>query len=292
VSSPRRARDGRDHAPGDGRDRAPRDGRDHAPRGGHRRAGGRAPDQRIVGGLHPVRELLRAGQPVDRILLATTRDAGPIVAEIRALADAAHVPVEEVERRSLDEVADGLVHQGVVALAPPYVYASLQHVLDRAAAAGEAPLLVALDGVTDPHNLGSIARTAEAVGAHGLLVPGRRAVGVTPSAEKAAAGALAHLPVVAVGNLVRALGTLSECGVWSLGLDGDAEVVLADHPLASEPCVLVVGAEGAGLARLTRERCDALVRLPMRGRVGSLNASVAAAVALYELLRCRSTAGA
>jgi 23S rRNA (guanosine2251-2'-O)-methyltransferase len=276
VSSPRRARDGRDRAP----------------RGGHRRAGGRDPDQRVVGGLHPVRELLRAGQPVDRILLATTRDAGPIVAELRALADAAQVPVEEVERRSLDEVADGLVHQGVVALAPPFAYATLEDVLDGAAAAGEAPLLVALDGVTDPHNLGSIARTAEAVGAHGLLVPGRRAVGVTPSAEKAAAGALAHLPVVDVGNLVRALGTLSDRGVWSLGLDGDAEVTLADHPLASEPCVLVVGAEGAGLARLTRERCDALVRLPMRGRVGSLNASVAAAVALYELLRCRGTAGA
>jgi 23S rRNA (guanosine2251-2'-O)-methyltransferase len=274
-----------------------RDGRGRASRGG--RVGGAsrpdrrpASDQRLVVGLHPVRELLRAGQPVRRILMADTRDAGPLVAEIRALAAAAHVPVEEVERRSLDEVAEGLVHQGVVALAPPFAYATLDDVVARAAAACEAPLLVALDGITDPHNLGSIARTAEAVGAHGLLVPGRRAVGVTPSAEKAAAGALAHLPVVAVGNLVRTLGTLSERGVWSLGLDGDAEVALADHPLAGEPCVLVVGAEGAGLARLTRERCDALVRLPMRGRVGSLNASVAAAVALYELLRCRATADA
>jgi 23S rRNA (guanosine2251-2'-O)-methyltransferase len=271
-------------------------GRGHGGRGRVRPGSGRAgrgddrhaPDQRVVGGLHPVRELLRADRPIHRILVADTRDAGPLVAEIRSLAAAAHVPVEEVERRSLDDVADGLVHQGVVALAPPFAYARLDDVLDRAAAAGEAPLLVALDGVTDPHNLGSIARTAEAVGAHGLLVPGRRAVGVTPSAEKAAAGALAHLPVVTVGNLVRTLGTLSERGVWSLGLDGDAEVVLADHPLASEPCVLVVGAEGAGLARLTRERCDALVRLPMRGQVGSLNASVAAGVALYELVRCRA----
>ena len=272
-----------------------RDGRGRASRGGGRHPGGRDTrrgDQRVVGGLHPVRELLRAGTPVYRVLVADTRDAGPLVAEIRALADAAHVPVEEVERRSLDEVAEGLVHQGVVAVAPPFAYATLEDVLARAAAAGEAPLLVALDGVTDPHNLGSIARTAEAVGAHGLLVPGRRAVGVTPSAEKAAAGALAHLPVVAVGNLVRALGTLSDRGVWSLGLDGDAEVALAEHPLAGEPCVLVVGAEGAGLARLTRDRCDALVRLPMRGRVGSLNASVAAAVALYELLRRRDAAGA
>jgi 23S rRNA (guanosine2251-2'-O)-methyltransferase len=272
-----------------------RGGRGRANRGDGRHPGGRDTrrgDQRVVGGLHPVRELLRAGQPLHRILVADTRDAGPLVAEIRALADAAHVPVEEVERRSLDAVAEGLVHQGVVAVAPPFAYATLEDVLHRAAAAAEAPLLVALDGVTDPHNLGSIARTAEAVGAHGLLVPGRRAVGVTPSAEKAAAGALAHLPVVAVGNLVRTLGTLSERGVWSLGLDGAAEVTLAEHPLAGEACVLVVGAEGAGLARLTRDRCDALVRLPMRGRVGSLNASVAAAVALYELLRRRDPAGA
>jgi 23S rRNA (guanosine2251-2'-O)-methyltransferase len=235
-----------------------------------------------------VRELLRAGQPVERILLSRTRSASAVLDDLLAAARQAGVRVDEVDADTIDDRAEGLVHQGVLALAPSFPTVTLADVLDRAAAAGEAPLLVALDGVTDPHNLGSIARTAEAVGAHGLLVPSRRAAGVTPTAEKAAAGALAHLPVVAVTNLVRTLADLHDRGVWSLGLDGDADVDLADHPLASEPCVLVVGAEGAGLARLTRERCDALVKLPMRGHVGSLNASVAAGVALYTLLRRRT----
>jgi 23S rRNA (guanosine2251-2'-O)-methyltransferase len=241
-------------------------------------------EDRIVGGLHPVRELLRSEQDVTRLLIAVSRDPILILDEIEALAGERGIPVERHDRPVLDALTDGLVHQGVVALAPPLPVATLSEVLAAAERAGEAPLLVALDGVTDPHNLGSIARTAEAVGAHGLLVPERRAAGITPSAEKAAAGALAHLPVVPITNLARTLRELHEAGVWSIGLDGDAEVAIADHPLASEPCVLVVGAEGSGLARLTRDRCDALVRLPMRGRVGSLNASVAAAVALYTLL--------
>ena len=221
------------------------------------------------------------------LLLASGREPDAATSELLDLARAAGVKVRTVERGQLDDATEGLVHQGVVAVAPPFGTVTLAQVLERAATAGEPPLLVALDGVTDPHNLGSIARTAEAVGAHGLLLPGRRTASVTPVVEKAAAGALAHLPVAEVGNLVRALGQLGEAGVWSLGLHGDAEVALADHPLAGEACVLVVGAEGAGLSRLTRERCDALVRLPMRGRVGSLNASVAAAVALYELRRQR-----
>ena len=221
------------------------------------------------------------------LLLASGREPDAATSELLELARAAGIRIRTVERQQLDDATDGLVHQGVVAIAPPFLTVTLAQVLERAAATGEPPLLVALDGVTDPHNLGSIARTAEAVGAHGLLLPGRRTASVTPVVEKAAAGALAHLPVAEVGNLVRALGQLGEAGVWSLGLDGDAEVALAEHPLAGEACVLVVGAEGAGLSRLTRERCDALVRLPMRGRVGSLNASVAAAVALYELRRQR-----
>lgn len=244
-------------------------------------------DGRVVGGVHPVRELLRAGEPLHRVLLAGGPD--PRRDELRRLAAAVGVPVEPTGRARLDELTGGLTHQGVAALAPRFPTTSLAAVLDAADRAGEPPLLVALDGVTDPHNLGSIARTAEAVGAHGLLLPGRRAAGITPAAEKAAAGALAYLPVAVVTNLVRALTELHERGVWSLGLDGSAEVVLAEHPLAGEGCVLVVGAEGDGLARLTRERCDGLVRLPMWGRIASLNASVAAGVALYELRRARST---
>lgn len=244
-------------------------------------------DHRLVGGIHPVRELLRAGGDVREVLVASGRTPDPMTDELLQLARDAGVRIRTVERDQLDAATDGLVHQGVVAVAGPFRTVTLAQVLERAAAAGEPPLLVALDGVTDPHNLGSIARTAEAVGAHGLLLPGRRTASVTPVVEKAAAGALAHLPVAEVGNLVRALAELGERGVWSLGLAGEAEVELADHPLAGESCVLVVGAEGSGLSRLTRDRCDALVRLPMHGRVGSLNASVAAAVALYELRRQR-----
>lgn len=244
-------------------------------------------DHRLVGGIHPVRELLRAGGDVREVLVASGRTPDPMTDELLQLARDAGVRIRTVERDQLDAATDGLVHQGVVAVAGPFRTVTLAQVLERAAAAGEPPLLVALDGVTDPHNLGSIARTAEAVGAHGLLLPGRRTASVTPVVEKAAAGALAHLPVAEVGNLVRALAELGERGVWSLGLAGEAEVELVDHPLAGESCVLVVGAEGSGLSRLTRDRCDALVRLPMHGRVGSLNASVAAAVALYELRRQR-----
>jgi 23S rRNA (guanosine2251-2'-O)-methyltransferase len=256
-----------------------------------RRRGGKATDrgatERVVGGLHPVRELLRAGGPVHLVLLAEGRDASPVLDEIRSLADQAGVPVEVRPRADLDARAEGLVHQGVLALAPPFPYARLDEVVERAA--GEEPLLlVALDGVTDPHNLGSIARTAEAVGAHGLLLPSRRSAGVTPAGEKAAAGALAHLKVVRMANLARDLRNLKEQGVWVVGLDGEAEQEIGDSRLLTEPVVLVVGAEGGGLARLTREICDQLVRLPMRGQVGSLNASVAAAVALYEVLGHRA----
>jgi 23S rRNA (guanosine2251-2'-O)-methyltransferase len=251
-----------------------------------RSRGGREPD-RVVGGLHPVRELLRARQPLRRILLADTRDASPVVEEIRALARQEGVPIDEAGRDRLDAHAEGLTHQGVLALAPPFRYAQLDETVARAAAAGEPLLLVALDGVTDPHNLGSIARTAEAVGAHGLVVPSRRAVGVTPTAEKAAAGALAHLPVVRAANLVRVLDGVKKDRVWVVGLDGDAPMTIDECGLLDEPLVLVVGAEGRGLAHLTAKTCDQTVRLPMRGAVGSLNASVAAGVALYEVVRRR-----
>lgn len=241
----------------------------------------------MVGGLHPVRELLRAGAPLRRLLVAEGRDASPVVEEIHELAGAAGVRVERVARSDLDARAEGLVHQGILAVAPPFAYATLGEVLDGTG--GRPALLVALDGVTDPHNLGSIARTAEAVGAHGLLLPPRRSAGVTPAAEKAAAGALAHLPVVRLSNLVRDLQRLKERRLWIVGLDGDGPEALGDCRLLDEPVTLVVGSEGRGLARLTREACDALVHVPMRGAVGSLNASVAAGIALYEVARRRVT---
>ena len=243
--------------------------------------------RRAVHGVHPVRELLRARRPVDEVLLADSRSPIAAIEEIAVLAAQARVSVRRVDMARLDLLAPGAVHQGVVAIAPPFPMVDVDRLLAHAAASGRPPLLVAVDGVTDPHNLGSIARTAEAVGAHGLVLPGRRSAPITPTVEKAAAGALAHLPVAGVTNLVRALEQLGQAGVWSVGLDGSAAATLDGHPLAAGPVVLVVGAEGSGLSRLVRERCDALVRLPMVGNVGSLNASVAAGVALYTLLAAR-----
>lgn len=236
-------------------------------------------DERIVVGVHPVRELLRAGTPVERILIDRDRTESDEVADLRDRAGAAGITIEEVHRQQVAEQAHGLVHQGVLAVAPPFAYTELAEVLARPG------VLVALDGITDPHNVGSIARTAEAVGAAGLVVTRRRAAGVTPTVEKAAAGALAHLPVVQVTNLVRALEACRDAGRWIIGLEADGELELADSNLLDEPLVLVVGSEGEGLARLTAERCDQRVRLPLRGQVASLNASVAAAVALYEIVR-------
>lgn len=239
---------------------------------------------RLVVGVHPVRELLRAGRPVHRILVDRDRDGTDEVLDLLERAHDAGVRVDRVDRAEIDGQAGDLVHQGVLAHAPAFAYADLAEVL----AGSERPFLVALDSVTDPHNLGSIARTAEVVGADAVLIPTRRAAGVTPVAEKTAAGALAHLPVVQVTNLVRALETAREAGCWILGLDTDDSIPIGECRLLDEPLVLVVGAEGPGLARLTRERCDQLVRLPMHGNVASLNASVAAAVAMYAVERERN----
>jgi 23S rRNA (guanosine2251-2'-O)-methyltransferase len=253
---------------------------------------GRASGERQVHGLHPVRELLRAGRTVTHLRVAESRRATPELEELVALARAAGVRVDRVDADELDDLAPGAVHQGVVATAPAFAYTDLDGALAAVRRSGRPALLVALDGVTDPQNLGSIARTAEAVGAQALIVPEHRSAAVTPAVEKAAAGALAHLPVARVTNLVRTLEALGRAGVWSLGLDGGSPTPLTGHPLASGPVVLVVGAEGRGLSRLVRERCDALVALPMRGRVGSLNASVAAGVALHVLLAAHEAGAA
>ncbi len=242
---------------------------------------------RVTPGLHPVRELLRAGGTVDVVHVARGREPTEVLDDIRALAASRGVPVRRADEGWLDQLAHGVAHQGVVAEGPAYPYADVDELLADVPD-GQRPLFVALDRITDPHNLGSVARTAEAVGAHGLIVAERRAVGVTPAAEKAAAGALAHLPVAQVTNIVQTLEHLGEQRIWSIGLDGDADQDVQDCDLFTEPLVLVVGAEGRGLARLTAERCDLLVALPMVGNVDSLNASVAAAVALYEVLRRRA----
>ncbi|MGH2794501.1 MAG: 23S rRNA (guanosine(2251)-2'-O)-methyltransferase RlmB [Actinomycetota bacterium] len=244
-----------------------------------------------IEGRNPVREALRAGRPIRRILIAdgvADRGALGALGEIVATAASAGVRVERVPRPVLDKIATGRAHQGIIAEAEPYRYRSWEDAVAAAKERGEVPLLLALDGVTDPGNLGSLIRSAEAAGAHAVLVPKRRAAPVTPTVEKASAGAIEHLPIDRVPNLERALVRAKGLGLWVVGLDGDAETALWDSHLFTEPLVLVVGAEGKGISRLVAERADALVRIPMLGRLGSLNAAMAGAIALFEASRRRS----
>lgn len=244
---------------------------------------------RVVVGIHPVRELLRAGRSVREVLLAD-RSSSPAIDEIRRRAADAGVPVHTLDDATADRLAAGQVHQGVVARAPAFPFQSLDEVLGRAG--GDRPLLVvAFDQVTDPHNVGSVARTAEALGADALVLPERRTASITPTVEKAAAGALAHLPVVSPTNLARALEKCRDAGLWLVGLEAGSGTEVADSNLLTEPLVLVVGAEGTGLRELTRTRCDVLVELPLHGHVDSYNASVAAAMALYAIDRARRGPG-
>jgi len=248
--------------------------------------------EEIVAGRNAVIEALRAGVPALSLHLATGLERDERVAEIRALAEDLDLPVSEVGRGQLDRLAGGgpqagLVHQGVVLQVPPFAYLHPDDLLRRAVEAPEPALLVALDGVSDPHNLGAIARSAAAFGAHGLVLPQRRAAGVTAAAWKSSAGVLAHLPVARATNLVQALRAAADAGLMLAGLDGRGELDLDDLELASGPLVLVVGGEGRGLTRLVGETCDVRVRIPLAAGVESLNASVAAGVALAEVARRR-----
>ena len=240
--------------------------------------------QDVICGRNPVREALRAGRPMHKIIMAGKGNGA--LREITSLARARGVPVQFADRAALDRLTGGVRHQGVAALAAPVGYADP----DGLVAGKEKPLLVALAGVQDPRNLGAVVRTAEAAGADGVVIPARRAAGITPAAEKASAGALAYLPVARVTNLARFLEQMKEKGLWVVGADPEAEQVYWDADLRG-PLVLVVGGEEAGLGRAVRAACDLLVRVPMTGKVGSLNASVAAALLIYEVVRQRRQDG-
>jgi 23S rRNA (guanosine2251-2'-O)-methyltransferase len=209
--------------------------------------------------------------------------------EARTLAAREDVAVVDVTRAELDRISDGAPHQGLGLSVPAYTYAHPDDLLERALAAPPG-LLVALDGVTDPRNLGAVVRSAAAFGAQGVVVPERRAAGVTASAWKTSAGAAARIPVARATNLTRALTAYASAGLFVVGLAADGDVNLDELDVASEPLVVVVGSEGRGLSRLVGERCDVTVRIPMSGPVESLNAGVAAGVALAEIARRRRTA--
>jgi 23S rRNA (guanosine2251-2'-O)-methyltransferase len=254
-----------------------------------------------VEGRQAVRELLAAGRrPVREVWLAGDRDGrddAPILRDIRELAESSRVLVREVGRGKFDAQARCEAPQGVLALAAPLPEADLDDLMTGTgtgpgASKGPArrpgpPFLVALDGVTDPGNLGAVLRSAECAGVTGVVLPRHRAVHVTPAATKAAAGAIEHLPIALAGGLPSAIARMSDAGVHVVGLDGAAPTSLYDLAGGDGPVCLVLGAEGRGLSRLVRERCDQVVAIPMRGRLGSLNVSAAAALACFEIARRR-----
>jgi 23S rRNA (guanosine2251-2'-O)-methyltransferase len=242
----------------------------------------------ILYGRQPVRETLRAGRrQVFQLLLAQGIKPSGIVREVISFARMANVPVREVDRRELDKLGGEVNHQGLAAEVSGYPYLDLEAMLDAARQAGEPLFLLLLDHVQDPQNLGSLLRTADAAGVHGVIIPGRRAAGVTPAAVRASAGAAEHVRVARVTNLVRAMEELKTAGLWLAGLEATPEAQLFTQADLSGALGLAVGSEGQGLSRLVREKCDFLIRLPMRGQVESLNAGVAGGIALYEARRQR-----
>jgi 23S rRNA (guanosine2251-2'-O)-methyltransferase len=241
----------------------------------------------VIEGRQPVREALRAGRSIRRILIADGAHNRGTLAEIVTLARTAHIRVDHVPRAALDARTTTRSHQGVIAEAEPYRTRSWREGLQRARDASEPALFLALDGIEDPHNAGALLRSAEVFGAHAVLLPKRRAAPPTAAMAKAAAGAMEHLVVDQVSNLDRALADCREEGLWIVALASEGEQPLDRCRLLEEPVVLVVGKEGAGVSTLVRKRADAVVAIPTTGRVGSLNASVAGAIALWETARMR-----
>lgn len=242
-----------------------------------------------IWGRYPVLEALRSRRRVHRVFVAQ----GPQDSALTQVVDQARrvgVPIETVARRRLDELSNSGTHQGVLAMVAPRSYASVDDILARAKELAEPALVLVLDAIQDVQNLGSLIRTAEVVGAHGVIIPEHRAAGLTPAVDKTSAGAVEFLPVARVTNVSRTLDELKQRGLWCMGLDGAARTDYTKADLTG-PIALVVGNEGKGITRLVRDHCDVLIRIPMRGRVGSLNASVAGSLALYEIWRQRGWAG-
>lgn len=265
------------------RQAASQDRRAEAGRGGR---GGR-PGVETVAGRNAVVEAVRAGVPVKALYVAERIDPDDRVREVLKAAADRSLPVLEAPRRELDRLTEGAAHQGLAVTVPPYEYAHPDDLVAAATEAGEAPLIVALDGVTDPRNLGAVVRSAAAFGAHGVLVPERRSAGMSAGAWKASAGAAARVPVARATNLARQLRAYAEQGLFVVGLAGAGEVEIGDLEVATDPLCLVAGSEDAGLSRVVTETCDLVARIPIASEVESLNAGVAAGIALYEVARAR-----
>lgn len=252
------------------------------------RTGARS-DQEVVAGRNAVLEAMRARVSATRLYLAVAADSDDRIREIVDLAAQAGVDVRQAARSDLETLTGTSAHQGVAIEVGEYSYADPEDLLAEAATDGP-PLLIALDGITDPRNLGATLRSAGAFGADGVVVPARRSAGVTVAAWKVSAGAAARVPVARATNLVRTLQAYKKAGCFVVGLDGDGATEITDLPLATEPLVLVLGSEGKGLSRLVAETCDQVVAIPIESAVESLNAGTAIGIALYEVARRRRTA--
>ena len=239
----------------------------------------------IIEGRNAVLEALRAGTSIDKLYLARG-ETDAALGHIASTARDKGIVVVEADRRKLDGMSRTHAHQGVIALAAVREYASVDDILNAARAKGEPPLIVVCDELSEPHNMGAVIRTAECAGAHGVIIPKRRSAGLTAVVAKTSAGAVSHVPVARVSNLPALLRQLKDEGVWVFGTDAAGDRLLYEADLKG-PAAIVIGSEGSGMGRLVGENCDFLVRIPMRGKLNSLNASAAAAILLYEAVRQR-----
>ena len=238
-----------------------------------------------IEGRNAVIEAYRAGRPIDKLFILDGCQDGPILT-IKREAKAKQTPVKFVTKERLDQLSETGKHQGVIAYAAAYEYATVEEILDNARQKGEAPFLFLLDNIEDPHNLGAIIRTAECAGAHGVIIPKRRSAGLTAVVAKTSAGAVSHMKVARVPNIPSLLKDLKKQGVWVFGTAADGNTTLYNADLKG-PAAIVIGSEGTGMTRLAAENCDFLVSIPMKGDLNSLNASASAAILLYEAVRQR-----
>ncbi|MCQ2514917.1 MAG: 23S rRNA (guanosine(2251)-2'-O)-methyltransferase RlmB [Ruminococcus sp.] len=242
------------------------------------------PKADVIAGRNPVSEAIRSGRPIDKLMIARGEKSGAVVG-ILAKAKEKQIPVKEVDRTKLDFLSGGAVHQGIIALAAVKEYSTVEEILEYAKSKDEAPFIVVLDEVEDPHNLGAIIRTAECAGIHGIIVPKRRSASLSYTVGKASAGAIEYMRVARVTNIAKLIDELKEQGIWVYGADmNGTDYAQCDF---SGACAIVIGNEGKGISRLVREKCDVIVSLPMKGKINSLNASVAAGILMYSAMKNR-----
>ena len=242
-------------------------------------------EENFVEGRNAVLELLESEKDINKILIQSGEKHGSIM-KIIAKAKANGVVVQEVQRRKLDEMSTSNNHQGVIAIVPPFQYVEVDDILDEAKKRGEEPFIIILDGIEDPHNLGSIIRTAETAGVHGVIIPKRRAASVNATVAKTSAGAVEYMKIARVNNINDTINELKEKGVWICGTDMNTDTLHYEQDYKM-PIAIIIGNEGKGISRLTKENCDFFVKIPMKGKISSLNASVSAGIIMYEVVKNR-----